>query len=191
MVSVTEELVGRVDHLRAGAERMHAMINGLLEYSRIETRGERLEPVDLEEVLADVHKNLELRIEETDATVETGELPRVVGDLRQLRQLFQNLLSNSIKYAGEDPPRIAVDAERDGDRWIVSVTDDGIGIAPEDQERIFEVFHRLHTHEEYAGTGIGLAMCNRIVERHGGEIWVESEPGFGATFYVTLPAVTE
>ncbi|SFC74114.1 4TM region of histidine kinase [Halobiforma haloterrestris] len=173
-----------------GAERMRAMIDGLLAYSRVETRGEPLEPIDLEDVLEDVRKDLELRIEETDTDLEVGELPRVEGDPSQLRQLFQNLLSNAIDYSGDEPPRIEVVAERDGEEWIVSVSDEGVGIGPEEQERIFEVFQRLHSHEEHPGTGIGLALCKRIVERHGGEIRVDSEPGEGATFSVTLPAAT-
>ncbi|EMA36058.1 PAS/PAC sensor signal transduction histidine kinase [Halobiforma lacisalsi AJ5] len=167
-----------------GAERMRAMIDGLLAYSRVETRGEPLEPVDLNAVLEDVRKDLELRIEETDTDLEVGELPRVEGDPSQLRQLFQNLLSNAIDYSGDEPPRIEVVADRDGEEWIVSVSDEGVGIGPEEQERIFEVFQRLHSHEEHPGTGIGLALCKRIVERHGGEIRVDSEPGEGATFSV-------
>ncbi|SEQ92513.1 PAS domain S-box protein [Natrinema salaciae] len=171
-----------------GAERMREMIDGLLEYSRIETRGDPFEPVDLDAVLEDVLADLRLRIEETDADITTAELPRVAGDPSQLRQVLQNLLSNAITYSGDDPPRIRVGAERRNGEWVLSVTDEGIGIDPEDQDRVFTVFDRLHSREEYAGTGIGLALCERIVERHGGEIWVDSEPGEGATFSFTLPA---
>ncbi|ELY57459.1 MEDS domain-containing protein [Natronolimnohabitans innermongolicus] len=170
-----------------GAERMREMIDGLLEYSRIETRGEPFEPVDLNDVLEGVLEDLQFRIEEHDAEITTAELPRVEGDASQLRQVFQNLLTNAITYSGDEPPRIRVDADRRGNEWIVSVEDDGIGIDPADQERVFTVFDRLHSREEYDGTGIGLALCERIVERHGGEIWLDSEPGEGATFSFTLP----
>ena len=187
-----------------GAERMRDMIDGLLEYSRVETRGEPFEPVDLDAVLADVRDDLAFKLEETDADLTVESLPRVEGDGDQLRQVFQNLLCNAIDYSGDDPPRIHVGAERcearnaskrsgeaaeyEGAERTVSVSDEGVGIDPDDQERIFGVFQRLHSHEEREGTGIGLALCERIVERHGGEIRVDSEPGEGATFSVTLPA---
>ena len=180
-----------IEYAVDGSERMTEMIDGLLEYSRVETQGNPFEPVDLNQVVKDVRKNLEMRFAETEATVEVEQLPRVEGDPSQLQQLFQNLLSNAIEYSGEEPPRIRVSAERDGDEWIVSVQDEGIGIDLDDQERIFEVFQRLHSHEECSGTGIGLALCKRIVERHDGEIWVESEPGEGSTFSFTLPVVVE
>ncbi|WP_207586253.1 PAS domain S-box protein [Halomontanus rarus] len=172
-----------------GAERMRGMIEGLLEYSRIETRGEAFEPVDLDTVLEDVLDDLQMKIEESDAKITADSLPRVQGDAGQLRQVFQNLLSNAITYSGDEPPRVHVSAERDGRQWTVSVRDEGIGIDPNDADRIFEVFHRLHGREEYPGAGIGLALCQRIVERHAGEIRVDSEPGAGATFSFTLPAV--
>ncbi|PCR89840.1 histidine kinase [Natrinema ejinorense] len=171
-----------------GADRMREMINGLLEYSRVETRGDDLEPVDLEAVLEDARKNLQMKIEGCDAEITAEPLPRVEGDEGQLRQVFQNLLSNAVEYSGEEPPRIHVSAERNGTDWTVSVDDNGIGIEPGAQERIFEVFHRLHGYEDHAGTGIGLALCERIVERHGGDIWVESTPGEGTTVSFTLPA---
>ncbi|QSW99231.1 PAS domain-containing protein [Haloterrigena alkaliphila] len=187
-----------------GAERMSDMIDALLEYSRVETRGDPLEPVDLETALGDVIDDLQLHIEETDARISTGTLPVVEGDASQLRQVFQNLLENALTYHGDDPPRVHVDAERceaprasersgnaaenGGEEWVVSVADEGIGIDPADQDRVFTVFDRLHSQEEYEGTGIGLALCQRIVERHGGEITVDSEPGDGTTFSFTLPA---
>ncbi|QSW99839.1 PAS domain-containing protein [Haloterrigena alkaliphila] len=172
-----------------GAERMTAMIDGLLEYSRVTTRGDPLEPIDLERVVDDVLADLQFRIEDHDAEITVEDLPRVEGDADQLRQVFQNLLDNAIEYSGDEPPRIRVDAERNGDMWTVSVADEGIGIDPDDTDRIFEVFERLHTREEHEGTGIGLALCKRIVERHDGELWVESEPDEGTTFSFTLPAV--
>ncbi|WP_247002715.1 PAS domain S-box protein [Halosolutus gelatinilyticus] len=171
-----------------GAERMREMIDGLLKYSRIERTGTSFEPVDLGAVLDAVLTDLQVRIDENDAEIAVDELPRVAGDSNQLRQLFQNLVENAIAYSGDDPPRVAVSAERDGGRWLVSVRDEGIGIDPDDTDRIFEVFQRLHSHEDHPGTGIGLALCQRIVERHGGEIGVESEPDEGTTFAFTLPA---
>ena len=174
-----------------GADRMRNMIDGLLEYSRVTSRGDPLEPVALEGVVDDVLADLRFRIEEHDAEITRGTLPRVEGDSDQLRQVFQNLFDNAIEYSGEEPPRIHVDAERRGPEWLVSVSDEGIEIQPDEQERIYEVFERLHSREDHAGTGIGLALCERIVERHGGEIWVTSEPGEGTTFSFTLSAVDE
>ncbi|WP_440764361.1 PAS domain-containing sensor histidine kinase [Natronorubrum sp. DTA7] len=193
-----------------GAERMGAMIEGLLEYSRIDTRGESFDSVDLDAVLDDVLLDLHRRIEDTDAEITSEPLPTVAGDASQLRQLFQNLLDNAIEYRGEQPPRVRISATRDGDEWIVSVSDEGIGIEPEDADRVFEVFQRLHSQEEHPGTGIGLALCERIVERHGvransvkpgstdernesvgGEIWIDSGPNGGTTFSFTLPATDE
>ncbi|MFP8954734.1 sensor histidine kinase [Natrialbaceae archaeon A-arb3/5] len=177
-----------------GSERMRRMIEALLEYSRVETQGESFESVDLDAVFADVCSDLQVKIDDHDAEITAESLPRVDGDERQLRQVFQNLVENAIEYNGDEPPRVRVSATRNGTgarngtTWTVAVQDEGIGIDPDDQDRIFDVFHRLHSHEEHAGTGIGLALCERIVERHGGEIWVESEPGEGATFSVTLPA---
>ncbi|WP_241471240.1 MEDS domain-containing protein [Natrinema salifodinae] len=171
-----------------GAERMREMIDGLLAYSRIETQGDPFEPMDLNDVVEDVLADLQVRIDESDAEITTAELPRVEGDASQVRQVFQNLFSNAITYSGDEPPRVHVDAKRRGREWVISVEDDGIGIDPDDQDRVFTVFDRLHSREEYDGTGIGLALCERIVERHGGDIWVESEPGEGATFSFTLPA---
>ncbi|WP_247002806.1 sensor histidine kinase [Halosolutus gelatinilyticus] len=190
-----------------GADRMRSMIDGLLEYSRVDTSGESLERVDLNDVLDEVRSNLQVKIHEHDAGISVESLPRVRGDPNQLVQLFQNLLSNAIEYSGDDPPRIRVSAERatsgasSGDprdaasrgaaMWNVAVDDDGIGIDADGQERIFDVFQRLHSHDEHDGTGIGLALCKRIVERHNGDIRVDSEPGAGATFTVTLPAIEE
>ena len=172
-----------------GADRMRAMIDGLLRYSRVETQGEPLEPVDLEDVIDDVRHDLDVQIAETGAEVTVEELPPVIGDEHQLHQVFQNLLRNAIEYSGDDPPTVRVSAARNGVRWTVSVQDDGVGIDPADQDRIFEVFQRLESRGDSDGSGIGLALCERIVERHGGEIWVDAEPGEGSTFSFTLPAV--
>ncbi|SEH13105.1 His Kinase A (phospho-acceptor) domain-containing protein [Natronorubrum sediminis] len=184
-----EEVDEFLDFAIDGANRMRGMIDGLLEYSRIDTEGGQLTETELNDVLEDVQADLQMKIDEHDAAITSDSLPRIEGDPDQLRQLFQNLLSNAIEYSGDEQPEVAVEAERSGTEWQISVTDDGIGIDPDDQERIFEVFQRLHSHDEYAGTGIGLALCKRIVKRHGGRIWVDSEPGEGSTFTFTLPAV--
>jgi PAS domain S-box-containing protein len=170
-----------------GAERMRKMINSLLEYSRVETQGDQFEPIDLDDVIVDVREDLQIQIEETDVEITTRELPCIQGDVSQVRLVFQNLISNAITYSDDSSPRIHIGADRQGQRWVLSIQDDGVGIESDDQERIFDVFERVHTNEEYEGTGIGLALCERIVERHSGEIWVESEPGEGSTFSFTLP----
>ncbi len=172
-----------------GAERMRKMIDALLEYSRVETQGESFEPVELNEILGNVLEDLHIQIEETNSTISTESLPRVEGDPSQLRQVLQNLINNAITYSGDGPAQIHIDAEQREGEWVVSVHDNGMGIDPDDQDRVFTVFDRLHSREEYEGTGIGLALCQRIVERHGGDIWVNSEPGEGSTFSFTLPAV--
>ncbi|MDS0474672.1 MEDS domain-containing protein [Natrinema sp. 1APR25-10V2] len=170
-----------------GADRMREMIEGLLAYSRVETEGEPLEPVDLETVFENACEDVQVQIEESNAEIQKEHLPCVEGDASQLRQLYQNLLSNAIKYSGDEPPQIHVGAERRDDWWQISVADEGVGIDPDEHEYIFEIFNRLHTREEHPGSGIGLALCQRIIERHGGELWVKSEPGLGSTFSFTLP----
>ena len=184
---LTEETREFLDYAIDGADRMREMIDGLLVYSRVETAGEPFEPVELDAVLEDVQENLHVKIAECDASVTADPLPRVEGDANQLRQVFQNLLDNAITYRADEPPEVHVSATRNGVGWTVSVTDNGIGIDPMDHERIFDVFHRLYSREQYEGSGIGLALCQRIVERHGGEIWVESEPGSGTTVSVSFP----
>ncbi len=169
-----------------GAERMQRLINDLLTYSRVGTRGKDLAPTDLSAVLEAARTNLRIAIEESGAQITSGPLPTVRGDRSQLVQLFQNLIGNAIKFRGEETPQIHVGAMRRDRRWVISVRDNGIGIEPDGIERIFVIFQRLHGRREYPGTGIGLAICKRIVERHGGEIWVESVPGEGSTFYFTL-----
>ena len=169
-----------------GAERMRSMIESLLAYSRVDAAEPPTEPVALEAALEDALADLRVQIDERDAEIVADPLPSVRGDEDQFRQLFQNLVSNALAYA-DGPPRIRVAADRrDGD-WQISVRDNGIGIEPAAQERIFEIFQRLHAADEREGSGIGLALCRRIVERHGGEIWVDSEPGAGSTFSFTLP----
>ena len=170
-----------------GAKRMHTLINDLLTYSRVGARGKEPAPTDAGASLQRALDNLQASIHETGAEISHGELPIVRADGTQLTQLFQNLIGNAVKFRGAAPPKIHIDARRDGDAWRFSVRDNGIGIDPKSQERIFQVFQRLHSRQEYPGTGIGLAICQRIVERHGGRIWVESAPGEGATFHFTLP----
>jgi PAS domain S-box-containing protein len=171
-----------------GAERMRSMIDGLLTYSRVETEADPLGPVELDAVLEAVREDLQVAIETSDATILADSLPRVEGDPHQLRQVFQNLLDNAIAYSGDESPTIDVSARRNGSDWIITVQDDGIGIDPAYQDSVFEVFERAHAPGGEDGTGIGLAICERIVERHDGEIWVESEPGEGTSFSFTLPA---
>jgi len=172
-----------------GANRMQTLINDLLTYSRVGTRGKPLTPIDCTAVLERVLMNLEVAIDESGAVVTHDPLPTVMADGSQLAQVFQNLIGNAIKYKGDEPPRIHIAVEQRGGEWVFSVADNGIGISPEFFERIFVIFQRLHGRDEYSGTGIGLAVCKKIVERHGGRMWVESEPGKGATFYFTIPAV--
>ncbi len=170
-----------------GASRMQNLINDLLEFSRVTTRAGEPEPTDSEFVLNQVLSNLDLYIKENKATVSHDSLPEVMADTTQLAQVFQNLIANGIKFHSEEAPKIHISAEKKANEWIFSVQDNGIGIDPQYSEKIFEVFKRLHKKEEYPGTGIGLAICKKIVERHGGRIWVESELGKGSTFYFTLP----
>jgi signal transduction histidine kinase len=172
-----------------GANRMQQLINDLLAYSRVGTRGKSPEPTDLNEVLGHAEANLNEAIKESGTVVTHEPLPVVAVDQVQFTQLFQNLLANAIKFRSRETPRIHVSAQVEGGDWLVSVQDNGIGIAPEHKERIFAVFQRLHSRAEYPGTGIGLALCKKIVERHGGRIWVESTPGQGSTFYFNIPGV--
>jgi signal transduction histidine kinase len=171
-----------------GAKRMQVLIEDLLTYSRVATTGSPFAAVDCNVTLAVVLSSLKPAIDEAGATVTWDALATVPGDETQLRQLLQNLIGNGIKYRDSRPPRVHVGCTRDGDMWRFSVTDNGIGIDAQYAEMIFVIFRRLHTHREFSGTGIGLAICKKIVERHGGRIWVESVPGNGSTFYFTLPA---
>jgi len=171
-----------------GATRMQQLINGILQYSRVTTHGNPLDTVNLNMSARKAMENLRMAIEDKKAHVVIADLPSVEGDEVQLTQLLQNLIGNALKYNQSPNPRIDVTATRiDPEQWKLAVRDNGIGIAPEYHDRVFRIFQRLHTRNEYSGTGIGLALCRRIVERHGGRIWVESEEGQGATFAFTLP----
>ncbi len=178
-----------IDFAVDGVTRMQQLINDLLAYSRVDTKGKPFAPTDTKALYQEALDNLQAAIQESGAeiTVEEG-LPTVAGDAGQLRQIFQNLLSNALKFCQPGvPPRIRVSTARQGDAWCVRVKDNGIGIDPQHVGRLFVLFQRLHTRDEYPGTGIGLAICKRIIERHGGKIWIESTPGQGATFVFTLP----
>ena len=169
-----------------GANRMQRLILDLLAYSRVNTAGRQFEPTAMETVLKAALNNLTNAVKESQAIITHDPLPAVMGDDKQLAQLFQNLLSNAVKFGGAQPPRIHISAKQTDGEWLFSVRDHGIGLDPQYADRIFVIFQRLHTREEYPGTGIGLAICKKIVERHGGRMWVESELGKGATFYFTL-----
>jgi PAS domain S-box-containing protein len=172
-----------------GAKRMQNLINDLLTYSRVGTRGNNVASVSGEHLLDEAKANLQMTIEESGATITHDALPVVRGDPIQLALVFQNLLGNAIKFRGAELPCIHISSRQEADEWVFSVHDNGIGIDPQFAERIFVIFQRLHDRSTYSGTGIGLAVCKRIVLRHGGRIWVESQPGNGATFYFTLPSL--
>jgi light-regulated signal transduction histidine kinase (bacteriophytochrome) len=177
-----------IAYIVEGATRMHRLINDLLAYARLGSQAAEFAPVDCEAIFADAVSNLESALEESAATVTHDPLPTVMADKDQLSRLFQNLLSNAIKFRATDPPVVHVSARRKGNEWLFSVRDNGIGIDPDQFERVFLIFQRLHGKSEYPGTGVGLTICRKIVERHGGKIWVESQAGKGSTFCFTLPA---
>ena len=170
-----------------GAKRMQALINDLLAYSRVGTNSKAFAPTDCNAIFSRTVKNLQSTITDNGAQVTDDPLPTVMADATQLGQLFQNLIGNAMKFHGDQAPHVHVSAERNGECWIFSVKDNGIGIDPAQFERVFKMFQRLHTRKDYPGTGIGLAICRKIVSRHGGRIWVESQPGQGTTFYFTIP----
>jgi light-regulated signal transduction histidine kinase (bacteriophytochrome) len=169
-----------------GTKRMQNLINDLLSLSRVGTRGRDLEPTDCNLALNDSLANLEAALQETGAEVSRDPLPTVLADKPQLTQLFQNLIGNAIKFHAGEAPKIHISCQANGKDYTIGVRDNGIGIDPRHAERIFQVFQRLHDRDKYPGTGIGLAICKKIVERHGGHIWLESQPGEGATFLFNL-----
>jgi signal transduction histidine kinase len=185
--ALDEEAMEYIGFAVDGAQRMNDLVDGLLTYSRIDRSTNPFELVDMEEVFQIVHTNLEVSIRDSGARLMHDDLPRVMGDRRQMIQLFQNLISNAVKFHDGSAPEVNVSALAVGNDWRISVRDNGIGISPEQSERIFQMFRRLHTRDEYPGNGMGLAISKKIVERHGGRIWVESEPGKGANFLFTLP----
>jgi PAS domain S-box-containing protein len=167
--------------------QMQTLIRDLLSYSRVDTRSRPFAQIQFVDIVNDSLALLDSSIHDSGGEVTFGRLPAIMGDRSQLVQLIQNLISNGLTYRGDHPPHIHVAAERDGKEWIFSVRDNGIGIATKHHEQIFEIFKRLHDQTDYPGTGIGLAVCRRVVDRHGGRIWVKSEPGHGSTFYFTIP----
>ncbi|MGE5492838.1 MAG: PAS domain-containing protein [Actinomycetota bacterium] len=193
---VQKEVQGRVDEqvdewssqVVSNTKRLQILIQEILAYSRLDTQARPFEKVDLKLIFDEVAASLVAPIQESGAQISCGPLPTVSADRTQMAQLLQNLIENGIKYNRTKPPRVEIACERQDDEWLFSVQDNGIGIEPRHQERVFEIFRRLHTYAKVPGTGIGLALCRRIVERHGGRIWVESRPGEGSTFRFTLPA---
>jgi len=174
-----------------GAKRMQQLINDLLAFSRVGRMGDTPQPIDLGETARRALANLDATVVETGAKIDVGPLPTVNGEASLLTALFQNLIANALKFHGEQPPEVRLTAERDNGEWTISCSDNGIGIDPEYAERVFVIFQRLHAKDEYAGTGIGLAMCRKIVEHHGGRIWLDPGAGPGTTFRFTLPALEE
>ncbi len=170
-----------------GTTRMKALIDDLLTLSQIGNEEISLEQTDVEAVLRQALAALDTALQESGASVTFDPLPTVMADPSQLEQLFHNLIGNAIKFRGTEPLHVHVSAEQKNHEWVLSVQDNGIGIDPQHAERIFVVFQRLHSTAEYPGTGIGLAICKKIVEHYGGRIWLESHPGKGATFFFTLP----
>jgi light-regulated signal transduction histidine kinase (bacteriophytochrome) len=176
-----------LDYITDSAERMQTLIKDLLAYCRAGKNEQTWISVDLKDVINNVLRDLEASIQESKARIKIERLPTVQANPREINQLFQNLIGNGIKFRGKDTPRIEINAQSQQQQWLISVKDNGIGIESQYQDKIFQIFQRLHSLEEYPGTGVGLAICQKIVERHGGSIWVESQPNRGSTFYFTLP----
>ena len=169
-----------------GTVQMQSLIRNLLDYARVDTRSMDFEQIDATVILNQALANLNALLDESGAVVNYDTLPEVTADPVLLSQVFQNLIGNAIKFRGEEPPRINLSAKKEERKWLFSVSDNGIGIPHEQTDRIFEVFQRSHDKSKYQGTGIGLAICKKIIEHHGGRIWVESEPGKGSTFFFTI-----
>jgi signal transduction histidine kinase len=173
-----------------GSKRMYALVDDLLTYSRVETSVQPFSAVAMDQVMITALKDLNEAIESIGATVTVDHLPEVNADFQQMVQLMENLIGNAIKFRRDEPPVVQVSATMNENGWLFSVKDNGIGIAKEYSDKVFQMFQRLHPREMFPGTGIGLAICKKVVERHGGKIWFESEPGVGTTFYFTMPAKT-
>ena len=175
-----------------GAKRMQALIGGLLAYSRVGAGDHVTSRVDLDDIVDVALMNLSEGLRETGAVITRDPLPMIMAEPTQLTQVFQNLIANANKFLRADvEPRIHISATRQGAHWLLRVKDNGIGIEPEFFDRIFVIFQRLHTRAEFPGTGIGLSICKKVVERHGGTIWIESQPGQGTAFCFTLPAMAD
>ena len=173
-----------------GATRMRALVADLLDYSRVETQGRPLEPTDAGDACSEAIQNLQATIEDNDAKITVEPLPTILADRAQLVRLFQNLIGNAIKYRSERPPEIQISVEELDHDWLFSIRDNGIGVESRYYERIFVMFQRLHARDEYSGTGIGLAICKRIVDRLWGRIWVESAVGVGSQFFISAPKLS-
>jgi signal transduction histidine kinase len=180
-----------IEHAVDGAKRMQALINDLLAFSRVGRTAQRREPVSCAVLLAQAWANLAPEVRRTHATIEVGELPVVLGEATLLTAVFQNLINNALKFRADEAPRISVSVRRDGEDWLFSFSDNGIGIEPEYADRVFVIFQRLHDKAAYPGTGIGLAMVKKIIEYHGGRIWLDTTVTTGARFWFTLPALPE
>ncbi|OQA02626.1 MAG: Phytochrome-like protein cph1 [Planctomycetes bacterium ADurb.Bin401] len=180
-----------IDLASQGVMRMDGLLSCLLEYSRVNTKGAELMPIEAKTSLDDAIANLNASITEAKAEIRCDDMPRVLADNRQLSQLFQNLIHNAIKFRNHENPKIHIGCKKDYEKWIFSVQDNGIGIEPQHYDRIFKIFQRIHSNGKYPGHGIGLSICRKIVERHGGKIWVESEIAKGTSFYFTLEAGNE
>lgn len=186
MVVQNPKALDYLDTARNGTERMQALVLNLLEYFRLQTNATRPEPVDLAQALDEACATLRLSISQAEAHIEHGELPTVMADRSQMGRLFQNLVANGIKFHGPAPPHVKVSAERHGDEWVLTVADNGIGIPAAEREKVFVPFHRLHSVDEYPGTGLGLSTCRLIVEAHGGRVWAEEAPGGGTAIKFSL-----
>jgi hypothetical protein len=170
-----------------GADRMERLITDLLAFSRVGTHGAAFSSASLDAILDEALRNLQSSIETAQVKITRDPLPTLRVDATQIMQIFQNLIGNAIKFHSERPPEIHIGAKKEPGRWVITVRDNGIGIEPQYFDRIFQIFQRLHTRAHYPGTGIGLAICKKMVERHGGAIWVQSQPGQGAAFHFSLP----
>jgi light-regulated signal transduction histidine kinase (bacteriophytochrome) len=189
--SLGKEAEQYIGYILQGVNRMHGLIEDLLSYSEIDSRNTFFKTVDSGAALREALANLQVPIAESGAVITASTMPATTGDHIQLVRVFQNLIGNSIKYRSEEIPRIQISAERKDDEWEFSVRDNGIGIEPRYKESVLKLFKRLHARSEYPGNGVGLASCRKIIERHGGKIWLKSEAGTGATFCFTLPAAND
>ena len=176
-----------IDFVVDGAKRMQRMINDLLLFSRVDTKAKSFELTEATTIIEQVIADLQATIDEKDATITSDPLPMIYVDSSQIAQVFQNLISNAIRFHGEKPPKLHISAKETEREWVFSVKDNGIGIEKEFMNKIFIMFRRLHGRGEYPGSGIGLTLCKRIVERHGGRIWLKSTPKKGSTFYFSIP----
>ena len=187
--TLDEETAGWINHAVEGSVRMRALINDLLAYARVESKGKALTDTDCNESLTIAKKDLSVLLEETDTQLNVVDLPHVIGEKGQLAQVFQNLIGNAIKFKSSERPVVEITVVKQNGNWLFTIKDNGLGFDQEHAERIFVIFQRLQGREEHKGTGIGLALCKKIIERHGGTIWAQSEKGKGSTFSFTIPVI--